>query len=985
VPARRRIILLLLGTLTGALLAAVASAPAHAAATANSAPDAGNWTTGGRAYDVVRVGGQVIVGGDFTSVGPRTGPLAFVDAETGEVDAGRLPYADDPTSAPIPDGDGGWYVGGGFEELGGVARDGLAHVTAAGTVDPDFAPRLDGAVAALALSPDGRTLYAVGGFDTVDGVARPSAAALDADTGALRPGFDARLSDEDPVVAVAADATSVYIGGTFVRAGGATRTNLAQLDAVTGDATGWAPEPDGDVLQLLLAGDDLYAVGYFIFVEGEVQPRLASFDVTGPAPVLDRAFAPMPDFEVFCVAVADGVVYAAGIFANIGGQARNGVAALDPATGAADPAWDAQLPDPGSVEPRAIAAAGDRVYIGGRLTAEHGNARTNLAQVSAADGSSVDWDPVAGDGIRSLTATDEGVITGGLLETVGGERRRNLAAFDAQDGTPTDFAPETDGHVAALTAGPGDTVFVSGSFATVDGQPRQSLAAVDTLTGDVQDWGPRVDNVVYDVEVVGDTAYLGGAFGFVDDESRERLAAVSMATGALLPWRSTVVGEAVTTIAAHGSALYVAGVNLDEFDGVRRAAAALDLETGALLPWDPFDGVLRGGIGFTRLAIEGDTLVGVGPFEEVADATGLHDRGHAAVYDLSGGEPVLTDADPGADDDVTHVGVHRGVAYLAGDFEALRDQPRDGSGAFDVTTGEPLPWAPERLTADQLDVAGDGTVYTTGWALSDERWGDVGSFSMAPATTVAPSLVQSSAGTVTCERGTWDGSVPMTFDYAWTRAGAAVPGATTAELPASAREGLACTVTATNRGGTTSSTASVPVPPPPAPPVAGTVTPSVTSRPAVTTPPRRPSRPLRSRVALPGSATVRGGVAHVRVRCAATGRRCSGTLRLTLRVRTGARGSAAAGAATTVPGSASARRRAPVRGRARRRIRTLVVGSVRYAIPAGATATLRVRLSRTARRRLAAAPRRRLRVQLVTSGGTRRSLVLRAAPTRHGR
>jgi hypothetical protein len=52
----------------------------------------------------------------------------------------------------LPDGVGGWYIGGGFSNVGDVARNGLAHILADGTVDPNFNPDMSSTVNSLALS-----------------------------------------------------------------------------------------------------------------------------------------------------------------------------------------------------------------------------------------------------------------------------------------------------------------------------------------------------------------------------------------------------------------------------------------------------------------------------------------------------------------------------------------------------------------------------------------------------------------------------------------------------------------------------------------------------------------------------------------------------------------------------------------------------------------------------------------------------------------
>ena len=85
--------------------------------------------------------GTLYVGGDFTRAGPMTGggvPLA--------VDSGQplpsFPKVDGDVFAVVPDGAGGWYIGGAFARVGGEPRENLAHVLADATLDPAWAAKL---------------------------------------------------------------------------------------------------------------------------------------------------------------------------------------------------------------------------------------------------------------------------------------------------------------------------------------------------------------------------------------------------------------------------------------------------------------------------------------------------------------------------------------------------------------------------------------------------------------------------------------------------------------------------------------------------------------------------------------------------------------------------------------------------------------------------------------------------------------------------
>ena len=104
--------------------------------------------------------GITYLGGGFTTIGPNSGTGAPLDASTGSL-AASFPKVNHAIKA---DGSGCWYIGGDFTTVGGLARNRLAHITAAGTVDV-WNPNADNSVWALAVS--GSTVYVGGNFTTL--------------------------------------------------------------------------------------------------------------------------------------------------------------------------------------------------------------------------------------------------------------------------------------------------------------------------------------------------------------------------------------------------------------------------------------------------------------------------------------------------------------------------------------------------------------------------------------------------------------------------------------------------------------------------------------------------------------------------------------------------------------------------------------------------------------------------------------------------
>jgi len=115
------------------------------------------WVTDGKVYAAALSPSSDVlyIGGDFTRVGPATGSGVAIDATTGLPSGSIAKVAGGNVNAVVPDGQGGWFIG-------GRARNCIAQmdaVTGAATV---FDPRPNTVVRALALSDS--AVYAGGGF-----------------------------------------------------------------------------------------------------------------------------------------------------------------------------------------------------------------------------------------------------------------------------------------------------------------------------------------------------------------------------------------------------------------------------------------------------------------------------------------------------------------------------------------------------------------------------------------------------------------------------------------------------------------------------------------------------------------------------------------------------------------------------------------------------------------------------------------------------
>ncbi len=206
------------------LLFGAAAALSHA-----QALDTTMWVTDGIVYAAVRSGNTLYLGGEFTQVGPNTGGGAAIHAGNGRSTSASPAHVNGQVLASVPDGKGGWFIGGAFDRVQGSLRSNLAHILADGTLDETWNPDVAGVVFTIALTDE--TMYVGGSFKLVEGQARNHLAALDVATGKVTPwNPDANEYVSELVVA----GNTVYIaGGGFSAIGGKSRNELAAVDATT--------------------------------------------------------------------------------------------------------------------------------------------------------------------------------------------------------------------------------------------------------------------------------------------------------------------------------------------------------------------------------------------------------------------------------------------------------------------------------------------------------------------------------------------------------------------------------------------------------------------------------------------------------------------------------------------------------------------------------------------------------------------------------
>ena len=246
------------------------------------------------------------------------------------------------------------------------------------------------------------------------------------------------------VRAVAQIGNTIYVGGSFTAVGygsaSIARSHLVALDAATGlHLPGFDPRADDDVNTLLRSPDGtrLYAGGVFNNVRGCTRcDRLAWLDpATGAA---NPAFGPQPNAAVLKLAQAGNTLFVGGTFATVAGRRRVRLAAVNATTGAVGAM---ALHANGAVRDLAVNPSGTLLYLAGAFTTVGGTVRYNFASVAVASRSLTAWNPnlhasgwgvaLSPDGAVAYLATADGNES-----TCGAAHESVIAMPSTTSGTP---------------------------------------------------------------------------------------------------------------------------------------------------------------------------------------------------------------------------------------------------------------------------------------------------------------------------------------------------------------------------------------------------------------------------------------------------------------------------------------------------------------------------------------------------------------------
>jgi hypothetical protein len=545
-----------------------------------------NFNVNGLVHCLVPDGaGGAFIAGTFTSVkGQTRNRIARINSDgtlsdwypTGGATGGRIVCMHYDT-------EGGFlYVGGAFTNIGGIARSRIARINVStAAVDSTWVPTLNGEP--FAITSGGGFIYAGGAFTTATPAAGGVAVATqyltkwNKTTGAVL-SMTLTTNTNARVWCLTADATHVYVGGTYVISNGRRLARYLHTET-TRDLT-WqvlwgstTADTTTGVTSIKLDNDFVYTTCNFSgtpFTGAPTRAYVAKFRKDSLA--VDSWY-PVVDAAIYDCAIdaANNRCYFIGDFTIVNSASRRGLAAVTlNNNGTTNIVWDGRTED-------RIGAVGDKLEIlGGNLWVGTSNASPSwaiarLARVLRSGRIDTSWNPTPTANINALASDSTHLYVGGVNGTIGGLTNRNLVRFahgiPTADSTWTTSTtaiagvPRVTGIVYALTLdNENNRVYVGtdGFFnATTQGHIGRLSKTPSGNNAVLQSWNPQVNyvvttNFVNSIAYYGDKVYFTGNFTSVNSNIlRDCFACVSTSTATVDDLVHTTISTNPTTTVKH--------------------------------------------------------------------------------------------------------------------------------------------------------------------------------------------------------------------------------------------------------------------------------------------------------------------------------------------------------------------------------------------------------------------------------------------------
>ena len=334
------------------------------------------------------------------------------------------------------------------------------------------------------------------------------------------------------IVFVGGDFTGAYVGNRAYE-----RNHLAAMDASTGALLPWAPDADGAVNAITIAGNAVFVVGAFNHINHIGRQHLAAVGAANGRVL--RGFSHAIEGPVFALAAGNGRLYIGGRVLSVDRRERGGAAAFSLTTGALLDEWQPETD--GRIESIAVGGGplGESlIYLAGKFHAVNNTPGTGFVAAVTPEGEVVrQFRAKARAVVHAVTVVGDRVYLG-----TGGAGGQGLAL--ALNGRRL-WAFTVDGDVVAIGV-LGGAVLFGGHFDNacrssrrgdhgrcLDGSvSRVKIAAVAATNGTMLPWTANANGIAGVIAMTADLnlgkVAVGGQFTSIAGAPRQRFAQFSV-------------------------------------------------------------------------------------------------------------------------------------------------------------------------------------------------------------------------------------------------------------------------------------------------------------------------------------------------------------------------------------------------------------------------------------------------------------------------
>ncbi len=682
---------------------------------------------------------RLYVAGKFSTISPGLESQGAILDFNGNINFNQNKIVGEVITS-IPDGVGGFYIGGDMSWVGGIPVSGLVHLLSNGNVDPLFLPTINNSIRTLLLTNG--TLIVGGDFTKINGSTRNYIAALNSTTGGVIGAWNPDSNDTVRALALSDNGVDLYVGGSFFSIGGQIRTGAAKLNIGNGAVDGtWNPNPFGGsqpiINSIAITGGTIFLGGQFTTVGGLTRPHVASVNNSNGAAYSWNANIDAFAWYVNSLLVANNTLFVGGNLHSVWSNSNKYILAeLDISTGTLIRPDVSVNGIPGLSSLKGVATLNQfdsKLIIGGDFNLLSHNLESYLTVVDLSTGTFVKWPtPIVNDQTNTISVSGSNIFIGGKFTTIGGEGKKGFIAIDLTTNQPisnlnlncSSFNGSSiklkkinqelllacnhisnnetlsyglsrlklsDFSIVPLNIMPAgyisdfeilnSTLYIAGSFSSVGGQFRNNLAAFDLSSGSITSWDPNFNNTVTSIEISENTLFAGGSFTTAGSQARKYFAAIDLSSGTVLNTHNVNFNDTISEIKINNNNIIVGG----EFTSPQWSLMTLELSTGSVLTdWNP-----KVSPGVKTFSIHDDMIYIGGSFNTVNGVS----RKNLASLDLITGD--ATSWNPQASSYVYKLDISNDRLFAGGKFKKIGTIDRNYLAAFDLTTGTLINnWAP---------------------------------------------------------------------------------------------------------------------------------------------------------------------------------------------------------------------------------------------------------------------------------------------------